>query len=276
MSVWMLPGGGLELGESIAEAVLREVQEETDVQIRISRPFGLYFWHGFDQLSIVIGAVVEGGILAEYSSEALTNQFFTANELPKLRRAEPILDAVRGGTLEPRTLRFTPHEARLIKWQLHAYHFGQWLLRRPSRRDAVFDVQAVAVLWDKQERRILTVDGMQMPLLPRVVCGVDQAPWDRLTDYLTRRIGVTPQLQWSGLRHDVRRRKIELVFTGLVNAPDHPNSGTAAWAVARNLALPPEEMGFVDRARPIRGPESLWMQIDDDQAGSIINLKKGN
>ena len=38
---WCVPGGGLELGETVAECAAREVFEETGVKIRTENPTGL-------------------------------------------------------------------------------------------------------------------------------------------------------------------------------------------------------------------------------------------
>ena len=35
---WICPGGKLELGETIREGILREVKEETDLEIRLTQP----------------------------------------------------------------------------------------------------------------------------------------------------------------------------------------------------------------------------------------------
>ena len=40
--VWCLPGGGVESGESIEEAITREVQEETGLKISVLRLVGVY------------------------------------------------------------------------------------------------------------------------------------------------------------------------------------------------------------------------------------------
>jgi ADP-ribose pyrophosphatase YjhB (NUDIX family) len=40
--VWGLPGGAVETGESVAEAAIREVSEETGVEIGIDRLVGIY------------------------------------------------------------------------------------------------------------------------------------------------------------------------------------------------------------------------------------------
>jgi 8-oxo-dGTP pyrophosphatase MutT (NUDIX family) len=39
---WGLPGGGVELGESVAEAVVREVYEETGYTVAVVRLVGVY------------------------------------------------------------------------------------------------------------------------------------------------------------------------------------------------------------------------------------------
>jgi 8-oxo-dGTP pyrophosphatase MutT (NUDIX family) len=39
---WCLPGGGMESGESAAEACAREVWEETGLQVRMTRLIGVY------------------------------------------------------------------------------------------------------------------------------------------------------------------------------------------------------------------------------------------
>ena len=35
---WIYPGGKLELGETIREGIIREVKEETDLEIRLTKP----------------------------------------------------------------------------------------------------------------------------------------------------------------------------------------------------------------------------------------------
>jgi ADP-ribose pyrophosphatase YjhB (NUDIX family) len=40
--LWALPGGGMDLGESMAETVVREVLEETGVRVEVTGVVGIY------------------------------------------------------------------------------------------------------------------------------------------------------------------------------------------------------------------------------------------
>ncbi len=40
--LWALPGGAMDIGESIAQAVVREVEEETGVHVEVTGIVGLY------------------------------------------------------------------------------------------------------------------------------------------------------------------------------------------------------------------------------------------
>ncbi|MEU7931271.1 NUDIX hydrolase [Micromonospora echinofusca] len=41
-SLWALPGGGHDIGESISDTVVREVREETGIEVEVIRLVGIY------------------------------------------------------------------------------------------------------------------------------------------------------------------------------------------------------------------------------------------
>ena len=72
--LWALPGGGHELGESIEDTVIREVKEETGIDVEVTGLVGLYTnpahvmayddGEGRQQFSLCFRARVLGGQLA--------------------------------------------------------------------------------------------------------------------------------------------------------------------------------------------------------------------
>jgi ADP-ribose pyrophosphatase YjhB (NUDIX family) len=92
-NLWSLPGGAMELGESIAQTVVREVQEESGLQVEIVRLVGIYtdprhviaYSNGEvrQQFSICFACRVIGGELRR-SDESTEIGFFTPEELKDL------------------------------------------------------------------------------------------------------------------------------------------------------------------------------------------------
>ena len=89
---WGMPGGGLEIGESVAEAIVREVREETGLTVEIERLVGVYSdpklqvvrYPGGDVVhydSTVFACRIVAGTL-QTCEETLDLRFFPPTELP--------------------------------------------------------------------------------------------------------------------------------------------------------------------------------------------------
>jgi ADP-ribose pyrophosphatase YjhB (NUDIX family) len=97
---WSLPGGSLEPGESVDQAAMREVKEETGLDVRLTRLVGVYSKPDQAALAVCFEAEVLGGSIDEATDEVVECRYFSADDLPQPIRAhlrERIADWRRGG-----------------------------------------------------------------------------------------------------------------------------------------------------------------------------------
>jgi 8-oxo-dGTP pyrophosphatase MutT (NUDIX family) len=91
---WALPGGAMDVGETFADSVIREVREETGILVAVGRIIGIYSDpnHVFaydngeirQQFNICCAATILGGQIA-ISDESTDVRFFAFDALPDLR-----------------------------------------------------------------------------------------------------------------------------------------------------------------------------------------------
>lgn len=105
--LWGLPGGIMELGESLDETAKREVFEETGLNIEIDKLQGVYSKY-FAQcangdklqpvLAVFIGHIVGGEMKCD-EKETLALQYFGKDELPEIfcRSHKDIIEDYFGG-----------------------------------------------------------------------------------------------------------------------------------------------------------------------------------
>lgn len=94
VGLWGIPSGHIEIGETVSEAAIREMKEETNLDIRIKKLIGVYS----DPLSQVFAypngkvvhfittcflAEITGGELTCNSNESLDIKFFDLQYLPE-------------------------------------------------------------------------------------------------------------------------------------------------------------------------------------------------
>lgn len=79
---WNLPGGSLEAGEAPWEGVVREVREETGLDVSVQRLLGVYSKIDKNDLVLSFECQVLGGELT-LNDEAADLKYFAVNELPE-------------------------------------------------------------------------------------------------------------------------------------------------------------------------------------------------
>ncbi|MEW5873322.1 MAG: NUDIX domain-containing protein [Chloroflexota bacterium] len=100
--VWCLPGGGVEAGETLAQAARREVEEETGLQVKLTRLVGIYsepqvFLRGIH--IVQFAGYASGGTLRARPGETAEVGYFASDELPEhvqFGNRLRILDALSG------------------------------------------------------------------------------------------------------------------------------------------------------------------------------------
>jgi len=100
--VWCLPGGGVEEGESLAEAGIREIKEETGLDVELTRLVGVYSRMGggmHDVHAVLYTAKPMGGELTPQLNEVIEAAYFPFEQLPAemlFGHEKRIQDAVNG------------------------------------------------------------------------------------------------------------------------------------------------------------------------------------
>ena len=79
--LWVVPGGFVDVGERVEEAVIRETLEETHLQVRVARLLNVYSYQ--DSPTVVVAYLTEylGGDLTA-GDESLEARVFRPEEIP--------------------------------------------------------------------------------------------------------------------------------------------------------------------------------------------------
>ena len=90
---WALPGGTMELGETLRECAIREVREEAGLVARDVTPFGLYtrardwfpnpYGHSYQYIALMCRIDGYDGELARVTDESVDAGWFAPDALPE-------------------------------------------------------------------------------------------------------------------------------------------------------------------------------------------------
>ena len=78
---WNLPGGGMEVGETVDEALCREVREETGLEVKVEQLVGVYSKPQKQEVVLTFLCQVIGGTL-QSTEETRESRYFAPNALP--------------------------------------------------------------------------------------------------------------------------------------------------------------------------------------------------
>jgi len=102
---WSLPAGGIELGESPQEAIVREVMEETGYAVRIHSILGVFGGRSFrytypsgdhvEYVAILFQCKIIGGSGVPTDSETKSIRYFNRHDMPELALPYPKDDLFR-------------------------------------------------------------------------------------------------------------------------------------------------------------------------------------
>jgi ADP-ribose pyrophosphatase YjhB (NUDIX family) len=142
--VWCLPGGHVDIGESIAEAAIREAAEETRLDVQLNRLVGIYSIpkaRAWVNLIVLFAGEPTGGVLRAQQDEVLEMGYFHPDEIPRRllwghrQRIQDALAGYGGGIVWLQNVPYDPVMDRQALYELrdksglpfeefYSQHFG--------------------------------------------------------------------------------------------------------------------------------------------------------
>jgi ADP-ribose pyrophosphatase YjhB (NUDIX family) len=196
LGTWGVPGGRLDKGERLEDAALREVREETGIEVEVERPVGLYYVTRWQRLNVMFKGRAVGGQLLGRTHEALDNRWFARDALPESlseAQRQPIAGALSGETVL-RVIDTPLDEYRRLRRQFAWRWVKNLLSGRPEPRYPRFRIETVLISGAGR-------------VVERYVCSGQRAPWQEFV-YEHR----PPSLQLDNIAQDTVLRNIRFIF----------------------------------------------------------------
>lgn len=245
LRMWSIPGGMSDGGETPAETVVREVYEETGMQVDPLRLVGLQFWplHPRGTLEFNFFCKVVGGQLTP-SPESPQVGFFLPDHLPELmlrvpHRQDLIVKALSHRAEPP------GWQTNHISWLLQMghfllvnlfYRFKNWQRQRqgnPYLPPPLWQVEVCLVFQDEQDRVLWFKSAADSVWrLPGGQGQKREAPWDTVAREVSQKLGVRVAL--TALIHtDVDRQanRLTLVFAATAHGRIQKDSDRGYFAL---------------------------------------------
>jgi 8-oxo-dGTP diphosphatase len=94
VSYWALPGGRVDSGETVEQTIVREVKEETGLDVAVVRKIGEYHERGvqggaeYDYFPACFLVKIVGGEIKKQESEIKEIKLFSLNKIPEVMAFE--------------------------------------------------------------------------------------------------------------------------------------------------------------------------------------------
>jgi ADP-ribose pyrophosphatase YjhB (NUDIX family) len=201
-STWALPGGRVDSGELIHESAIREVREETGLDVEIERPIGLYFQQGRKRMNILCRAKLVGGELLGKTDETLDNRFFSPEKLPENLFGKFYIDHAYTNKTHLYTIETPFWELLKLDLKLRWRWIQNLLAGRPEPKFTQFSIKAVGIIRDGDKVLVRNTN------LPCVISDGKQS----LDEALNQHLQMNANWHWIGLWQDTASDTMEFVF----------------------------------------------------------------